>query len=128
MFQGKCFFLDKCPDLIMETSAEIRAVHPTVASQEPAAFAEGETVDLVVAEELVLARHEAGPRPRGLVVVGAGEVRQVCQAGGGQRPLEAAVTQQGVAGQLEHLARSCPGRKILGNHGFLEEYIHSCQL
>ena len=102
----------------METSAEVRAVHPAVTGQEPAAFTEGETVDLVVTEELVLAGHEAGPRPLGLVVVGAGEVPQVGQAGGGQGPLEAAVAQQGVAGQLEHLARSCPGRKILGNHGF----------
>ena len=95
----------------METSAEVRAVHPAVASQEPAAFAEGETVDLVVAEELVLAGHQAGPRHLGLVVVGAGQVPQVGQAGGGQRPLQAAVTQQGVARQLEHLARSCPGRQ-----------------
>ena len=92
----------------METSAEVRAVHPAVTGQEPAAFTEGETVDLVVTEELVLAGEEAGHGARhvGLVVVGAGEVPQVGQAGGGQGPLETAVTQQGVAGQLEHRARS----------------------
>ena len=91
----------------METGAEVRAVHPAVAGQETAAFTQGETVDLVVTEELVLAGHEAGPRPLGLVVVGAGEVPQVGQAGGGQGPLEAAVTQQGVAGHQEHIRATC---------------------
>ena len=92
----------------METGAEVGAVHPAVAGQEPAALAEGETVDLVVTEELVLAGEEAGHGARhgGLVVVGAGEVPQVGQAGGGEGPLQAAVAQQGVPGQLEHLARS----------------------
>ena len=94
----------------MKTSAEIRAVHPAVTGQEPAAFTKRETVDLVVTEELLLAGHQAGGHHCGLVMVGAGEVPQVGQAGRGQRPLEAAVTQQGVAGQLKHLARSCQGK------------------
>ena len=103
--------------LIMETGAEVGAVHPAVAGQEAAALAEGETVDLVVTEELGLAggdqgRHQGG---RGLVVVGAGELPQVGhQAVPAQGPLEAAVAQQRVARQEEHLARSCPGGE-LGN-------------
>ena len=98
----------------METGAEVGAVHPAVAGQEPAALAERETVDLVVTEELGLAggdqrRHQGG---RGLVVVGAGELPQVGhQAVRAQGPLEAAVTQERVAGQEEHLARSCPAGK-----------------
>ena len=94
----------------METSAEVRAVHPAVAGQEPAAFAEGETVDLVVTEELVLAGGDEGrDQAAGLVVVGAGQLPHVGQAVRAQGPLEAAVTQQGIAGQEEHLARSWPG-------------------
>ena len=98
----------------METSTEVRAVHPAVTGQETAAFTEGETVDLVVTEELVLAGEEAGHAARhvGLVVVGAGQVPQVGQAGRGEGPLQAAVAQQGVPGQLEHLARSCRGGGI----------------
>ena len=49
----------------MKTSAEIRTVHPAVAGQEPAAFTQGETVDLVVTEELGLAGGDQGARDHG---------------------------------------------------------------
>ena len=94
----------------METRAHLRAVHPAVAGQEPAAFTQGEAVDLVVTEELGLAGGDQGRHQAGLGVVGAGQGVQVGQAVGGERPLEAAVAQQGVAGQEEHLARSCPDK------------------
>ena len=94
----------------MKTSAEIRTVHPAVTGQEAAAFTERETVDLVVTEEQLLAGHQAAGRHGGLVVVGAGQVGQVSQAGRGEGPLEAAVTQQGVPRQLEHLASSFQGK------------------
>ena len=81
----------------MEAGAGVGAVHPAVAGQEPAAFTQGETVDLVVTEELGLAGGDQGRHQACLGVVGAGQGVQVGQAVGGERPLEAAVTQQGVA-------------------------------
>ena len=96
-------------DLIMKTSALGWATHPAVAGEESTAAAEREAVGGVVAEELGGAGGDQGHQallPPGLVVVGAGHLPQVGHGGGGERPLEGAVTQQGVAGQEEHRANT----------------------
>ena len=96
-------------DLIVKTSALGWATHPAVAGEESTAAAEREAVGGVVAEELGGAGGDQGHQallPPGLVVVGAGHLPQVGHGGGGERPLEGAVTQQGVAGQEEHRANT----------------------
>ena len=56
-------------DLVMETRAHLRAVHPAVAGQEAAALAEREAVDGVVTEELLPAGRHQGHASARLVLV-----------------------------------------------------------
>ena len=83
-------------DLVVTASAHLRTVHPAVAGEEPAALAEGEAVDGVVTEELLLAGGDQGHAGAGLVLVGAGDLPHVGHGEGGEGPLEGAVTEQRV--------------------------------
>ena len=92
----------------MQAGALLRAAHPAVTGEEPAAPAEGEAVGGVVTEELLLAgSHQGHWLPAPLVLVGAGHWAHVGHCEGGEGPVEGAVTQQGVTRHQEHLRTTC---------------------